>query len=303
MAASRTIPTTSSPPPVGGGAALDDIQVELTKLYDQSRLMCENEANIGNNYTADVLPALTGSLVDGMGFVFKAPATNTASSQMALNGGAAKTFVDRDGMTVKAGAIKQDGLYEFVYDASADKFVLTGVWYGMIGKRHMYIPKNRMRSRTTNGAAAGSTETATNKVMVETFDFDTTTQEHVQFDWVPPTSWDRGTLTARFVWLHGATTVNFGVAWGLQAVCFSNDDALEAAFGTGVEVTDTGGTTNDVYLSDETGAITPAGSPADLDLMILQAYRNPGHASDNLAVDAKLIGIILYWTEDDTSEV
>lgn len=302
MTASRQIPTSLSTPPVGGGTALDRVQEELTKLYDQSRLMCESEANVGNNYTANVLPALTGSLVDGMGFVFKAPATNTGSAQMALNGGTAKTFVDRNGSTVKAGAIKQDGLYEFVYDASADKFVLMGVWSGMVGKRHTYIPKSQMRSRTTSGAAAGSTETATNKVMVETFDFDTTTQEYVQFYWVPPISWDRGTLTARFVWLHGSTTVNFGVAWGLQAVCFSNDDALEAAFGTGVEVADTGGTTNDVYLSDETAAITPAGSPQDLDLMILQAYRNPGHASDNLAVDAKLIGIILYWTEDETSE-
>ena len=302
MAASRQIPTSLSTPPVGGGTALDRIQEELTKLYDQSRLMCENEANVSDAYTADVLPALTASLVDGMGFVFKCPATNSGSSTMSLNAGAAKTFVDRNGTALKAGMLRQDAFYEFVYDASSDKFVLIGHAIGVIGKRHLFVPSNQMYGRTTSGAATGTTETTTNKVMVQTLDFDNTTQEFAQFVWAPPANYNNSTLTAKFVWLHPSTTVNYGVRWGIQALARSDDDALDTAFGTEQNVSDTGGTTTDVYISAECPAMTPSGTPADGDLLIFQINRNPGHADDNLGVDAKLIGVILFWNSDHTVE-
>ncbi len=42
-----------------------------------------------------------------------------------------------------------------------------------VGQKTIWMPANRMTSRASNGAAAGSVETTTNKVMLETFDFDT----------------------------------------------------------------------------------------------------------------------------------
>ena len=105
-----------------------------------------------------------------------------------------------------------------------------------------------MTARTTNGAASGTAEMSTNKNMVRTLDFDTTTQEFAQFEIAMPKSWNNGTVTFQPVWSHASTTTNFGVVWALQAVATSDDDALDVAFGTEQTSTDTGGTTNDRYI-------------------------------------------------------
>ena len=126
--------------------------------------------------------------------------------------------------------------------------------------------------------------------------FDPTTQEFAQFAVPMPKKWNRGTVTARFLWSHGATSTNFGVAWQLQAVAMGNDDAIGVDYGTAQVVTDTGGTTSDLYITDETAAITVAGSPAAEDLVFFRVARVPANGSDTLAVDARLHGLVLYVT-------
>jgi hypothetical protein len=133
-------------------------------------------------------------------------------------------------------------------------------------------------------------------------DFDSTTQEFAQFAFTIPKGWNRGTITADFVWRHPATATNFGVRWGLQAVAVSNDDAIGVAFGTAQEVTDAGGTTNDQYLSDETPAITVAGTPAAADRIYFQVYRAPAHAGDTMGVDASLLEVGLWITTNQNTD-
>jgi hypothetical protein len=113
-----------------------------------------------------------------------------------------------------------------------------------------------------------------------------------------PKSWDEGTVTAAFVWSHPSTTTNFGVVWGLQAVAISNDDTVAAAYGTAQTAADTGGTTDDLYVSPETSAITIAGTPAAEDVVHFRVYRDPTNGSDTMAVDARLHAVILYLTTD-----
>lgn len=149
--------------------------------------------------------------------------------------------------------------------------------------------------RTTTGCGTSQIETATNKVNVKVLDFDTTTQEYAQWTAVMPDSYSGGTITAKFIWTHPATTTNFGVRWGLQARAFGDDDALDQAFGTAQEVTDTGGTTNDNYISPATSAITIGGTPAGGKTVVFQAYRDPANAADNMAVDAKLIAVLIEY--------
>ena len=167
-----------------------------------------------------------------------------------------------------------------------------------LGKQTIWVPAVAMYARTTSGAAAGTVETTTNDVMLKTLDFDTTTQEFVQFAIQMPKSWNEGTLICQFVWSHAATTTNFGVAWQIQAVAFANDDALDAAFGTAVTVTDTGGTTNDLYITDETSAMTVAGTPAAEEYVVFQIARAPANASDTMAIDARLHGVKIHYTVD-----
>lgn len=165
-----------------------------------------------------------------------------------------------------------------------------------VGKQSIWVPSTAMVSRLTNGAAVGLIEMSSNKNMVATLDFDTTTQEFVQFSIRMPKSWDESTVTFAPVWSHPSTTTNFGVVFGLAGVATSNDDALDVAFGTAQTSTDTGGTTNDVYEGPESSSITIAGSPAENDFVMFQINRTVSDGSDTMAVDARLHGIVLYMT-------
>lgn len=171
------------------------------------------------------------------------------------------------------------------------------------GKQSIWIPAGAMIPRPTNGPSLGLIETATNRVVVRTLDFDPTTQEFAQFLCKAPKGWNEGTVSFFAIWLHAATVTNFGVVWSLQGLALSNDDALETAFGTPAGVLTVGGTTNDVYISAESGAITIGNSPAEGDLLIFQVSRDTANPSDTLAVDARLIGVmVLYTTNANTDD-
>ena len=152
-----------------------------------------------------------------------------------------------------------------------------------------------MTRRTTNGPAVGTSETTTNKVMVETLDFDQSTAEYAQIRFLMPKRWNEGTVTAQFYWT--ATTTG-NVVWACQAVALSDDDALDAAFGTAQSVTDGVTAANDLMISAATSAITVAGSPAAGDLVVFQFYRDAANGSDTLGADAKLLGVKLFITTD-----
>jgi hypothetical protein len=138
--------------------------------------------------------------------------------------------------------------------------------------------------------------TAANQPDVWSLDFDTTTQEFAQFSITMPKSWNEGTVTFAPVWSHAATTTNFGVVWQLQGYAASNDDAIATAYGTAITSTDTGGTTDDLYFGPESAAITIAGSPAAEDTVFFRVARVPADGGDTMAIDARLMGLVLYIT-------
>ena len=167
------------------------------------------------------------------------------------------------------------------------------------GKQTIPILASAMQRRTTNGAAEGSTETATNKIMVASLDFDQTTAEYAQLTLPMPKSWNESTVTAQFVWT--ATTTG-SVVWGCQAVAISDDDVLDAAFGTAQTVTDAVTAANDVMISAETSAITIGGTPAEGDIVVFQFYRDAASGSDTLAADAKLLSVKLFITTNAATD-
>ena len=169
-------------------------------------------------------------------------------------------------------------------------------------KQSIWVPATAMVARTTNGAAEGTVEMTTNKNMVSTLDFDATTQEFAQFDIRMPKSWNEGTVTFVPVWSHPSTATNFGVVWGLDGVALSDNNALDAAFGTAQTSADTGGTTNNVYQGPESSAITIGGTPAENDYVQFRIHRDPANGSDTMAVDARLHGVMLFYTIDAPSD-
>lgn len=191
------------------------------------------------------------------------------------------------------GAVSLSAGTKYVFVAPNSDYIRSLIEQGL---HTIWIPAAAMVGRTTNGAASGTAETTTNKIMLRTLDFDTATQEFAQFAIRMPKSWDEGTVTFAPVWSHASTTTNFGVVWGLAGGAFSNDDALDTALGTAQTSTDTGGTTNDVYVGPTSSAITIAGTPAAEDLVIFQVNRTVSDGSDTMAIDARLHGVTLYMT-------
>jgi len=165
-----------------------------------------------------------------------------------------------------------------------------------------WVPAGAMIANTTNGPASVSAEMTTNKNMVKSLDFDATTSESAQFSVRMPKKWNESTITFVPVWTHAATTTNFGVVWELSGVATSNDDTLDVAFGTGQQSADTGGTTYDQYSGPESSAITIGGTPAELDVVNFRIARLPADGADTMAIDAKLIGVTVYYTTNAVTE-
>ena len=160
----------------------------------------------------------------------------------------------------------------------------------------LFLSAAGMWPSTTNGCAANTqVELGTNDVDVYVLDFDATTQEYAQATLVMPSDWNAGTIMATFYWTHAATTTNFGVVWGCQGRSYANSDALDQALGTAQEIADTGGTTNDLYISSATSAITITGAAAS-ELVQFRVYREATDGSDTMAIDARLLGVMISFT-------
>lgn len=188
-------------------------------------------------------------------------------------------------------------------DNSASALKKTLLQYIGAGKQTIWFPAGSMTPRTTEGAASGTIETTTNRVMIKTLDFDTATQEFAQFSVQMPKGWNEGTVTFLAVWSHAATATNFGVAWSLAGLALSDDDAQDTAFGTAIVVTDTGGTTNDLYRTAESAAVTIGNTPAEGDVVVFQVARVPADGADTMAIDARLHGIALFYTTNANTDV
>ena len=157
-------------------------------------------------------------------------------------------------------------------------------------KRTMYVPASAMYPSTTAPCASlTQVESSTNDVNIKVLDFDGagTSKEYAEFGIQSPSYWDASTVTVQFVWYAtaGSGTVN----WEVQGLALSDDDALDTAYGTLQEVTDTLLATGDVHITAETSAVTIAGTPVAGDWLQFKVARDP--ANDTNTSDARLMGV------------
>ncbi len=147
---------------------------------------------------------------------------------------------------------------------------------------------------TTNGCAAlAKVEHGTNDVDIQSLDFDQTTQEHAQwFEWMPD-KWDAGTVTFQVVWTAAAGVAAETVEWNLEGRAYADDDPIDAAWGTAVEVSDALIATGDMHISAVSAAVTLAGTPVAGEPVQFRVFRD---IADNLAGDAKLLGVKVFYT-------
>ena len=168
----------------------------------------------------------------------------------------------------------------------------------------IWVPAGAMLPHLTNGAEPGQESYSANSIMVEHLSFDGTTKEYATFTYVMPLNWDAGTIKAKFYWdaATGASAAD-GVVWGIQGGSYNNDDAIGSiTVGSAQEVTDAVIAVGDLHITSATAAVTIGGSPAAGHIIYFIVYRDPTDGSDDMAEDAKLIGVLLQYTIDTAIE-
>lgn len=163
------------------------------------------------------------------------------------------------------------------------------------GKHTLWEPAGSMIGKITGGADFSTAEIGTAEVIVSTYDFDPTVNESVQFQIGMPKSWNEGTLTFQFHWTQD-TAGSGNVIWSIHAMALGDGDDIDGTWGTAITVTDAGGSTDDLFISAETSALTVGNTPTENDMVIFEITRNATDGSDTLAQDAKLVGVKIFYT-------
>ena len=172
----------------------------------------------------------------------------------------------------------------------------SAVNLGSVGTHEVYIPAGAMYGTTTDGASYASRELATNDIMVSSFNFDTTTSEKAQFNWATPANWDAGTIRFKLYWTTTGGSAAQTIDFDLAGVAFANDNPMDTAVGTAQNVTDTWIADDDLHVTSYSSAITIAGTPVAGELVVFQLSRDV--ASDDLGVDAEVLGVLLEYSTD-----
>ena len=166
------------------------------------------------------------------------------------------------------------------------------------GKESIWVPAGAMYPSTTNPCSdLTQVETTALRPDLKVLDFAAAADDFAQFSIAFPKSWNEGTVTFQPFWT--VTGTNTGtVAWALAGIAVTNDATINTAFGTAAVTTALAhsGTSNDLMVSVESGAITIAGSPSTDDVCFFQISRDV--SADNQSGAARLIGVKVFFTTD-----
>ncbi len=151
---------------------------------------------------------------------------------------------------------------------------------------------------TAGCGASTQVETSTQKINYEGLPFSSSTDEIAWFGFKLSKSVDVASdiKVRNLTWSHGAAAA-FGIAIGLSIISLDDSDSIDGtAMPTDVVLLDTGATTDDIYHSGESAAITPGNTWSAEDQLFLRITRLTGDAGDTLDTDAVLISFDLVVT-------
>ena len=208
------------------------------------------------------------------------------------------------GTTIEPGEVNSDfnTIYSGVNNLEHDDIVDESRWKG---KQTLQINVEGMLDPVTNAAAPLATmESAANaeiRPLRSMRVFSNSTQQHLQFRFRFPQSWNAGTITYNVGWQHegGQTAGLDGVAWGLRAIALSSGDSYDQDMGTEIVVTDDQSTSNTHYETSESSALTIGGTPAKGDTVFFRISRVVANGADDF--DGNNLGltyVTLFWTND-----
>lgn len=151
----------------------------------------------------------------------------------------------------------------------------------------LYFDAAEFIPRTTEGCGVSSEEVS--NINRDLLLFDPGAIEYAQKGFTWPAGW--ATATCTFFW---KSTVNTGsCVWAARMCAFIDGSNLAQTMGAAQSVTDASSSLSAHLVTIPTAAITPGGFVGDNNHCILEIYRDATNGSDDLAVDAALIGVVL----------
>lgn len=169
------------------------------------------------------------------------------------------------------------------------------------GLNTIWVPARAIYPSANSGCSATMLNFSSDtKPSIPVLTFSTSVKQYAEFSVFMPKSYDQGDVVLYAVWAHPSTTTNFGVRWEFSKLHVGDGSTLDTTLGSIVGVSDTGGSTNYLYVS---GSVTlTGGSPAIGKMAFFKMARDVAHADDNLAVTAYLLGVILGYTSDKAND-
>lgn len=170
------------------------------------------------------------------------------------------------------------------------------------GKQTMWVPAAAMYPRSDNPCSdLAQVDLGTNNPDLKVLDFDPSSDEFAEFTVAFPKSWNAGTVTfqAYFV-VSGSNTGT--VKWELEGLSVGDGDKLTTLsysnpVGPAAKAHD--GSTNDLNITAESGAVTIANAAAG-ELTYFRLRRDV--SDDTQTGDARLVGIKLFFTTDKAND-
>ena len=267
---------------VGSASATDAMQISSAGIVTfKDDILIKDGGTIGvASSTSAITIASTGivTLVDDL-LLKDACTIGTATTAGAIAIAADGTVdLDTAGATVASAVIKTAGL--------------ETIW----------VPAASMRPTSSNGCAAiTDVETTAGRPDLQVLDFDKDADEAAQFQISFPKSWNEGTITFAVYYIGLAATT--GVAFGLQGVSVGDNEEADQAYGTAVVVTDDSqGDATEVLITATSGAVTLANSPAAGDISFFRLFRDVSDGNDDMAGDARVLGVKIFFTTNAAND-
>ena len=186
-------------------------------------------------------------------------------------------------------------------NVSCNNGAVTGKNY-----RTIYIDAGSMVPSVTNGAQAGTEETATSTAMNDYYAFDTSTDEHVWFKMVMPAQYDGGTVKFKAYWRpKSSTTLTHDVTWSFISIAHDDGDDIATALSAGniVVINDSVQDTNTkLHITAATPAHTIAGVSAGANDQLVWFRVSRDVSADDLNEDAYLFGVAIQYRESSTPD-
>ena len=137
---------------------------------------------------------------------------------------------------------------------------------------------------------------------MKVLDYDASTDEFAQFSVAFPKSWNEGTVTFQVYWTPSSTNTGDCI-FRLSGVSCGDSDTIDVAYGTPVDLTDTGiGTVEDQQVTSVSSAITIAGSPAVDQQTYFQLIRAAADGADTFTGDCRVLGVKIFFTTDAAND-